>query len=32
MTGTPSGVGPIEAGQTVDGGIGGIGELTFTVK
>jgi fumarylpyruvate hydrolase len=32
MTGTPSGVGPIERGQTVAGGIDGIGEVTFTVK
>jgi fumarylpyruvate hydrolase len=32
MTGTPSGVGPIAAGQTVDGGIDGIGELSFTVR
>ena len=32
MTGTPSGVGPIEAGQTVAGGIDGIGELSFTVR
>lgn len=32
MTGTPSGVGPVEAGQTVDGGIDGVGELTFVVK
>lgn len=32
MTGTPSGVGPIERGQQVDGGIDGIGELHFTVN
>lgn len=32
MTGTPSGVGPIERGQRVDGGIDGIGELHFTVR
>lgn len=31
MTGTPSGVGAIARGQTVDGGIDGVGELTFTV-
>jgi fumarylpyruvate hydrolase len=31
MTGTPSGVGPIAPGQTVDGGIDGVGELSFTV-
>ena len=32
MTGTPSGVGPIARGQTVAGGIDGIGEMTFTVE
>jgi fumarylpyruvate hydrolase len=32
MTGTPSGVGPIERGQQVAGGIDGIGELHFTVQ
>jgi fumarylpyruvate hydrolase len=32
MTGTPSGVGPIAAGQTVAGGIDGIGELEFIVQ
>jgi fumarylpyruvate hydrolase len=32
MTGTPSGVGAIERGQKVDGGIDGIGELHFTVN
>ena len=32
MTGTPSGVGAIERGQKVDGGINGIGELHFTVN
>jgi fumarylpyruvate hydrolase len=32
MTGTPSGVGPIDRGQTVTSGIDGIGELTFTVR
>ena len=32
MTGTPAGVGPVDAGQTVDGGIEGIGEVTFVVK
>jgi len=32
MTGTPSGVGPIERGQQVAGGIDGIGELHFTVE
>ncbi len=32
MTGTPSGVGPIAAGQTVAGGIDGIGELEFVVE
>jgi len=32
MTGTPAGVGPVDAGQTVDGGIDGIGEVTFVVK
>jgi fumarylpyruvate hydrolase len=32
MTGTPSGVGPIAAGQTVAGGIDGIAELQFTVE
>ncbi len=31
MTGTPAGVGAIARGQTVDGGIDGIGELHFTV-
>jgi fumarylpyruvate hydrolase len=32
MTGTPAGVGPVDAGQTVDGGIDGIGEVSFVVK
>ena len=32
MTGTPSGVGRIDRGQHVDGGIDGIGELHFTVR
>lgn len=32
MTGTPAGIGPIARGQTVAGGIDGIGELTFTVE
>ena len=32
MTGTPAGVGPIDRGQAVDGGIDGIGELHFTVE
>jgi fumarylpyruvate hydrolase len=31
MTGTPSGVGAIERGQEVNGGIDGIGEVHFTV-
>jgi fumarylpyruvate hydrolase len=32
MTGTPSGVGPISPGQTVEGGIDGIGSLSFTME
>ncbi|MET0702743.1 MAG: fumarylacetoacetate hydrolase family protein [Mycobacterium sp.] len=32
MTGTPSGVGPIDRGQTVTSGIEGICDLTFTVR
>jgi fumarylpyruvate hydrolase len=32
MTGTPAGVGPIDRGQQVDGGIDGIGVLSFTVR
>lgn len=31
LTGTPAGVGPIQHGQTVTGGVEGIGELAFTV-
>ena len=31
FTGTPEGVGPIEKGQTVTGGIEGVGYLSFTV-
>ena len=32
MTGTPEGVGPVNAGQTLTGGIDGLGEITLTIN
>lgn len=31
MTGTPEGVGPVEPGQTITGGIDGLGEIRITI-
>jgi fumarylpyruvate hydrolase len=31
FTGTPEGVGPLAAGDSVAGGVEGVGELAFTV-
>ena len=32
MTGTPEGVGPVQRGQTMTGGIDGIGEIRIAVE
>ena len=31
MTGTPEGVGPVQRGEVMTGGIGGLGEIRITV-
>ena len=32
MTGTPAGVGPVVAGQTITGGVDGVGEIKLTYE
>jgi fumarylpyruvate hydrolase len=32
MTGTPEGVGPVQRGQTMTGGIDGLGEIRIAVR
>ena len=32
MTGTPEGVGPVERGQTMSGGIEGVGDIEIAVR
>jgi fumarylpyruvate hydrolase len=32
FTGTPAGVGPLQPGDFVEGGVAGIGELSMTVR